>query len=344
MEDVKVISSMDELFIYAQEVSMGAELLPIKLDGSFTVSLHIQGRTWDKRIDSRTAQYVISLQNAFDELLEEFAPETEKKELLVKVDNKEGSWASFADVSPHIGTLVGNMTDTQSFIAIMTGIAAAAGCFMWSRYQGRKTKVELEAERTKQADAQEETRQKEEEERTKQEALRQETLKEAINALRSNADADPERFASYERPPRTIAKTLEEDDTVQVNQMPDEIPAEEAKKCGPRRAPRSEETITYADGNYVVNSRRYDEGEVVLELEQGGITIKGYLTQFDDGDRAKFIESLDRHEKEETLPFSMDLQVNVAHTRKKLKHAVILGEGAPREGKSCKPLNQILGN
>ena len=79
MEEVKVISSMDELFIYAQEVSMGAELLPIKLDGAFTVSLHIQGRTWDKRIDRRTAQYVISLQNTFDELLEEFAPETEKK-------------------------------------------------------------------------------------------------------------------------------------------------------------------------------------------------------------------------------------------------------------------------
>ena len=37
--------------------------------------------------------------------------------------------------------------------------------------------------------------------------------------------------------------------------------------------------ITYADGCYVVNSRRYDEGEIVLELEQGNTQIKGYLWQ-----------------------------------------------------------------
>lgn len=214
---------------------------------------------------------------------------------------------------------------------------------MWSRYQERKANVEIA--QAKEETARQKIQAKMESARleAQKEAARQEILQEAFRAVQVRADAHPERFAVYERPLRTIIKNMDEGDTMQVHQLADNISAKDAKHCGPRRAPRSEESVTYADGSYVVNRLSFTEGEIVLELEQGGTTIKGYLTQLDQDDRSSFLKSLDRY-KEEELPFSMDLQLNVIHTSKKLKYASILGEGAPREGKHCKQLSQILGS
>lgn len=337
MEDVKVIRSLDELFLYAHEVAKnkGEGFRPIKVEGELPIALHVEGASWDGRIDRRSAQYVLALQNSVEDLLAEFTPEASADDVLVKVKVENGSFLSSVDFGPALNTLAANMTDWQSFICAMTGVAALGGFLWWNRYMSYREKLKLEQERTKQAQAQET-------ERTAQEKARQETLKEAFTALRSHAEADPVRYAPYERPVRVMVKNLEDADTVEVCQNGDKMPAEAVKQCGPRRAPRSEVSVTYSDGSFIVNGLRYDENEVVLELEQGGVTIKGYLWQLDDEDRAAFGESLDKHEKEDPLPFSMDLQVNVVHTGKKLKHAIIVGEGAPRAGKNCIPLNQIL--
>ena len=343
MTGIRRIETLNDLFIYASELERGSAFEPIELgENAFTIALHIDGDSWDKRIDKRSAHYVINLQNALDDMMTEFAPGIDNEKLLVKVDNKEGSLESLADVTPFLTAVVNNMTDTQTFIAAITAIAALAGVFMWNRYQSRMEKVDTEAERTKQIESQEETRIVEKKEETAQEQARQETLKAAFDCLTRKADADPDRFSQYERPIKGIVKTMDEEDTIEVCALPGKMEATFAKKCGPKRAPRSEEQTTYADGSYTVNSRRYDEGQVTLELEQGRTQIKGYLWQLDEADREKFIESLDRHEKEEELPFSMDLQINVVHTNKNLKYAVILGEAAPREGKNCVLLDSIL--
>ncbi len=339
----KTIQSLDDLFIYAYEVEQGISVLqPIRLDGDFSLRLHVKGDSWDKRIDERSAQYIISLQAALDNLLEEYSKEVDRDKLLVKVATEEGSLLSSAEITPFLSQLVSSMTEPHIFIAVMTTIAAISGVTMWSRYQARKERIELEQERTKQIEAQEATRQKEEEQETERESVRQETLRAAFNAFKELADSSPEQYGAYERPIRGLVKTMGEQDRIIVGETKEEIPALSAKGCGPRRASRSSEEITYADGMYTVNSRRYDEGEVVLELEQGSTTIKAYLWQFDENDRERFIESLDRHEREDTLPFSMELQLNVIHTKRKLKHAVIIGEGRPREGKRCVPLDEIL--
>lgn len=131
-------------------------------------------------------------------------------------------------------------------------------------------------------------------------------------------------------------------DTIEIGDNGDPMPAEIAKKCGPKRAQRSFERTTYADGNYTVNSRRYDEGEIVLELLQSDIVVRGYLNSLDDRDRDAFIQSLDKHEKEDDLPFNMALQLNIIHTARIIKYAEIVGEGAPRKGKTCIPLKDIL--
>lgn len=342
MEDFKTVSSLDELLIYAYEVEQGAPLLPLRLEGPITLALHIQGSSWDRRIDKRSAQYVLALQGVFDNLLEEYFPDVNGEKLLVKVNTQEGSWESFADISPFLQQTADKMTDIELFITVMTVIAAAAGIPMWKRYQDRCERVELERERTKQMEIQATTTRMEETEKTAREAEQQRTLRASCASAQSRVDSSPERYAAYERPVRGLVKTMEEKDTIDVCNMGDDIPALVAQKCGPRRAPRSEEEVTYADGSYTVNSRRYDEGEVVLELMQGTTSIKGYLWQFDGNDRAAFMASLDRHEREDSLPFSMELQLNVVHTRKKLKHAIIVGEGEPRKGKNCLPLDSIL--
>lgn len=347
MDEKKVIHSLEELFTYAYEVEQGAPLLPIQLEGgdSLAFSIHIEGLSWDGKIDKRSAAYVVALQKAFDNLLEEYAPEAEVEQHLVKVANKEGSLFALVEIFPVLEPLVNKVNEMESvhfLILLVTGLAAVTGCNMWSRYNQRKERVEIEKERTRQIEIQAQAEAQRTEAETQQQQAQQETLREAISALRERADSSPEHYALYERPIKTLVNTLNDRDTISISPMPDKIPASEAKKCGPPRAPRSEEVITYADGNYTVNSRRYDEGEVVLELEQGATTIKGYLSQFDEQDRLDFIASLDRHEREDTLPFSMDLQLNVVHTKRKLKYAIIVGEGSPREGKNCLPLDDIL--
>ncbi len=220
------------------------------------------------------------------------------------------------------------MTDTEIFMSVVTAIGAIAGVVMWSRYQKRKEK-----------EAEEKTRQMEIDTSSRRE---QDFLQLSYMAMQALADSRPDQFSGYETPIRKIAKTMENSDTMSVEDIPDKIPADMVRKCGPRRAPRSEEIVTYADGSFIVNSRRYDEGEIVLELMQGSTSIKAYLSQLDENDLSNFIASVDRHEKEDELPFSLDLQLNVIHTKRKLKHAVVIGEGLPREGKKCIPLDDIL--
>lgn len=335
MSDTKIIRSLDELFIYALEVDQGLPLLPIQLDGSFFLTLHIDGPSWDNRLDKRSAQYIISLQSAFDNLIEDIAPDIPTEKLLIKVNIKKGSLESVAEITDFLKSLVSKMNDSQIFYFVITALAATAGYLMWSRYQQRKENRELEHERTEQMKAQETGE-------TARERERQETLRAAFVALQSRADNFPDQFASYERPMRTMVKMLDASDTVTVGDTNDKIPADMAKKCGPRRMPRSEERTTYADGCYTVKSRNYEEGEIVLELQQGDTVIKGYLSQFDDHDKEAFIQSLNKHEHEDELPFTMDLQLNVIHTKRKLKYSLIIGEGMPRKGKTCIPLDSIL--
>lgn len=324
MDSYKEIKSVEDLFAYVNELEQGAKFLPIKLAGRISLALHIEGPSWDGRIDKRTAQYVVDLQKALEHMLEEYAPEAVPQEILVKVETKEGSWQSLADVTSFLEVLAGKMTDEQSFCLFMTALLLVGGYMIFKRHTERKENVEIEQERTK------------------QEIERNKTLQSTFHVLEKRAGSSPETMGAYERPVRSLIRTMEDNDSIIIGQTAEKIPAEEAKKYASRRAPRSEEAVTYADGNYTVNAICYDEGEIVLELEQGGQVIKAYLWQFDENDRRIFRESLNRHEQEDALPFSMDLQLNVVHTQRRLKHAVVIGEGAPREGKSCVPLRKIV--
>lgn len=322
-EDARIIHNFDELFLLAVDMEQKGALMPISLKGSFPISIHIRGDGWDKRIDKRIAQYVLNLQSAMDDILEEYAPGSEKP--LLKVESRDGSSNPWADISEILNIVFSKMNDVEIFISFIMAIAGCCGYFILSRYQDRKEHVELENEKTKQF------------------YMLNKSVIDAIRLLRGEADENSDKYAGYERPMKNLINRTDDRDTIEIGDNNELIPAEIAKKCGPKRAQRSFERTTYADGNYTVNSRRYDEGEIVLELLQSGIVVRGYLSLLDDRDREIFIQSLDKHEKEDELPFNMDLQVNVIHTARIIKYAEIVGEGAPRKGKTCVPLKDILG-
>ena len=97
-------------------------------------------------------------------------------------------------------------------------------------------------EYTKQVEAQEETK----------ELAQNKLLLEAIETLRDHGD--PCRFASYKRPIKRLVSTLGEKDCLRIAGGKMDMPAGDAKKCAPLRAPRSESQITYADGVYIATA------------------------------------------------------------------------------------------
>lgn len=321
-EDVRNIHNFDELFLLAVDMERKGALMRVSVEGNFPISIHIRGDGWDKRIDKRIAQYVLALQSAMDDILEEYVPGSEKT--LLKVESREGSSNPWVDISEILNMAFSKMSDIQIFVSFIIAISGCCGYFIWSRYQSRKEHIELERERTKQS------------------YIANNSVIKAIRILCNKADKNSDKYAEYERPMKNLINHTGDRDTIEIGDNGDPMPAEIAKKCGPKRAQRSFERTTYADGNYTVNSRRYDEGEIVLELLQSDIVVSGYLNSLDDRDRDAFIQSLDKHEKEDDLPFNMALQLNIIHTARIIKYAEIVGEGAPRKGKTCIPLKDIL--
>ena len=308
-----VIHSLEELLEYGASCSP-TDFEPIELDGDFILSVRVEGTTWDSRIDRRSAQYVIALQRAIDDLLDEFVPDTNHENVLVRITNRDGSFESLADIKEALLMAVGKVKDYQTFICLLAAICGIGGYFWYDRYLAHEENI-ME---------------------TKSQEQRNQVLLHAIDLLNERAQQDPGRYAQYERPMRILVKSLSDGDSIEIGKTGKKMKAQIARQSTPPRAPRSESQISYADGEYIVNSRRYDEGEIVLELEQHGVKIKGYLNQLDDADKDAFIASLDKHEREDNLPFYMKLQINVEYTQRTLKHGIIMGEG-----KKCLPLNEI---
>ena len=324
MSDTKKISSFEELLQYAADVHDGGRYLPVEICGDITFSLRIEGKSWDGRVDRRSAQYMLSLQDAFDNLAAEFDPECMKERPLVKMGVSEGSFWSSVDISSFLSSLVKNMSGAEPFWAFVVFIGAISGCYVWSRHKSSKDHEVSEIEKTKQIDS------------------IVGIAQEAVHTLQTFADSNPQQYSRYERPIKALIKTMHKEDTISFNEFEDKIPAEDAKKCGPKRLPRSEEQTTYCDGEYIIRGDNLDEDEMIIELEQDGTPVKGRLDQMDEADKAAFIEAYAKRMMTERGSFTMNLQLNVVHTGRMLKYAMILGEGEPRPGKKCKKLVDVL--
>ena len=326
-------SSIDELMIYAGQVaSHEVPYEPFELaESGLAIHTHIEGESWDTSVDVRLAKYVLLLQDSMDNLLEEHGtPAAFDEPLRVKVEIREGSTIPWADLAPYLQYLCTPMTPEQTFISIMTSIAAAGGYFFWARYLTSKERVAVIEQQNKVAEHQ-------------QVALteHEQTKREMLGVLRARAENEPAKYLPYEQPAKHLVRCLEEGDTIDYGGG-EIIEADVAKKMAPKRLPRTPEQVTYADGDYLLHKSVYTEGEPVLELAQGDHTIKAYVSQLDDADKKAFLDSINARLLNEELPLTLSLQVNVTHTARSLKYASIVGQGAPREGRDSKLLSQIL--
>lgn len=331
---VKEVQNLNDLFIYAAEVTRKEVTYePISITGeNFAISLHIEGPTWDKRVDPRIAKYVLLLQNSFDDLLAEYSDSATYEETppMVKMEARDGSSLPWTEISKFLKHVLTPMTPEKTFIAVLVAIGAISGAYYVHRFcQWRETVRDSEKNEYLG------------EMRLREMEAREKTLQVAIDALAARAQAEPEKFTSYERPVRHIVRTLEERDTLQIGHS-QPIPADIVKQLNPKRLPRSEEQLTYGDGAYILKKRNYEEGELVLELSQGDIDIKAYLWQLDEADAKNFVDALNDREQQENLPLTLDLQINLIHTARRLKYGVILGMGDPRKGKVCKTLETLV--
>lgn len=320
------IHSLDELIVYAGDVlSKKRAYEPIEFDhAELKFSARIEGEGWGKRVDARLAKYLLSLQDSFDDLLEEVGPdEYPERPPRVLMEVKEGSSIPDIDISGIAQAIFTNMTPENTFITTIVAIAAASGAYVWARW--RKSKETL-------ADS---------EERVKQLEIHEKTKLEAINALRVVAENNAARYQPYEKPAKVLVSTMEEDDVVSFSDG-DEMDKEEARKSMPKRLPRTEAQTTYADGEYTLEDINYTQGEVMLVLSQDGVPIKAHTNQLSNDDAEKLFTDIQKRQLSEDVPLSIDIQMNVHHTSRRINFGSIVGVGNPREDKFSKRLSSIV--
>lgn len=325
MVESKKITSLEELFVYANAVHEGKEdFKQIEITDRLKSSLHVIGKSWDAKVDKRIASYVLSMQSTLDDIANEYAPDVKDKLPFIKIEMKEGSTIAECDLTEIIKAVIEKMDSGDILWSIAIALFCYTGKAMWNRYQERKEKKDCKQEETI------------------AEIARQDTLRVVFDTLRKIVDDDPNRFASYERPIKNIVGKMTTGDSIKLDISTEAISFEDIKHCYPKRPTKNEEQTTYADGIYTIKSRNYDEGNIVLELEQENVLVKGYLWQLDETDLASFIDSLNHLEKTAELPFEMNLQINIIHTSKRIKYGIIIGEGLPRVGKKCVKLTDII--
>ena len=234
---------------------------------------------------------------------------------MVKTTIQQGSSDMFPDVIEFAKAMITPMTPQDTFIAVMTGIGAVAGYFVFKRWMDHKS----------------EKAQLTEHEQTKRELIR---------ALHANAENNPDKFANYEKPIKSLIATLDEEDALSVGGSP-LIPPKEAKKATPKRR-RSKSRVTYADGEFLLNEIDYSLGEMILHLEQEDVRLKAYTSQLDEADAQGLFNEISERQLVEELPLELALQMNVQHTDRAIQYGSIVGFGDPRADKDHKLLSEIL--
>lgn len=326
------IRSLDELIEYGNKV-LRKELpyQPVTLVGdNFKFSTRVEGEGWSQKVDTRIARYVITLQDTMDEMLAEHSPAAyEEAPPRIRVELKEGSaipWVEIKDFAVHLFT---PMTNEQSFYLALSGLLATAGYFYLARIL--KYKADRHAENAKNEAL----------------SLHEQTKLAQLAAFETFAKTNQEKIQPYERPAKTLVNMLEPDDKIGFMHRDEEkdeegYTREAARKGVPKRLPRTEEQTSYADGDYLLKTISFTEGEPVLYLSQGGIDIKAYTAGLSGDDTKDLIEDIALRQLEEELPMEIKVQLNVRHTARRIKHGSIVGTGEPRTDKKSKTLADIL--
>lgn len=307
-------STLNDMFLYAaqlQRKEVDFEQPQISAS-SMEFSVYIDGATWAGRFDPRHARYLLSMQEALDMLLQDVTEgDIIKEPAYVRVGVKGGSSYVTPDIIEFLRPMVANMSSAQTFVLMMTSVAAVAGLIAYSRWLTYK-----------------------------RDSSHEDTIKHAFDTLRAVAENDPARYAPYEKPIRTLAHSLEGEDAVTIDGH-GLITAQDLRKALPRK-PRSEARTSYADGVYTLRSIDFSNGELVLHLTQDDVQIKALTAELSQEDAARLFDDIKVRTSEEELPFAISLQINVRHTSRVVQYGTVIGFGDPREGKTHVRLSQII--
>lgn len=306
------LRTLEELFVYGAKVISGdVEYEPIEFIGeSVDFNIIVRGDSWNRKLDVRSARYILQLTEVLKDIAEDIGVEIDPSCLLVKIDLREGSGDWLGDLKEFAKSTFTPMTPKQTFITLILAMGCATAYFV----HGNVAKVqELEAH-----------------ERTKIEA---------IQALRNVAEENRSVYSYYEKPVKNLVNSLGKDDTLQIAGS-EEIGKQEAKKALLKQV-RSRESTTYADGEYVLTDINYKQGELIIFIEQDGIPVKAYTSQLSDEDKAALFDAVKVKQFEEDLPFTMNFQINIHYTQKRILFGSIIGLGGPRADRTHIRLNQV---
>lgn len=308
------IERLEDLLVYmwgiAQETVQpgSAELAP----SCCKIPIRIQGVTWDKRIDVRSAQFVRGLQRELNDFCQNYPEILGSQAPLLKVAIRDGSGILDPDFWALIREALPNMNKNTAAVLI-TLILTLGGYQAWDRYWA-----------------------------SQDEARKQEVTVQAVQGLRDVAmqrGLDP---VKTERPFKKLTTSLADDDRISVAGGPI-LPGIEAKQIVKIRSPRTTEVITPCDGAYILEKLDLTGQAPVLELSQGDFSVKAYLEHLSPEAKQGLLDFIDER-LENRQAVSLNLQIDVRYTGKKVKYGSIVGVGTARPSMDHNTLAQLPPN
>lgn len=301
-----VINTLDDIRPALDQVlAAGDEAISLEVNPEITITIILDGKTWDGLIDVRVAKFVTELQGAHDRLHKELdIPGVDKP--LVKVRIKDGSTELDARLYDLFAETLRNMTSNQQFI-IVIGMMLMFGAG-WSL---RRVLAHIKDKHA--ADlAREESREK----------------TELIHALNQTVQHALEKIDG-EKPLRRLVLGMEEGDKVKLPGAP--VLTKDEARALYRRKPRVTPMDVMIDDNYRVEKVGMDI-PYELTLSKGAVNFKA---EFANGlaaeNTAAFLERV-KNAMEALAPLRVPLRIDARLNDKGVMQAVIVGIGqSPRE-------------
>ncbi|MFW5500108.1 MULTISPECIES: hypothetical protein [unclassified Maridesulfovibrio] len=309
------IQNLDQLLTFMWEVSEGrATVDDVELmQGCATIPIRMQGVTWDKRIDIRSAQFVLDMQRELRDFCKQYPHILGSEAPLIKVAIRQGSGILDPDFLSVIKEALPNM-NAKTAAVLITLIITMGGYQAWDRYQ------------------------------TSQDNARaNEVSVVAIQSMKEVAMKQGFDPVKYEAPFRKLASSLKEGDKISVAGGV-ELPATEAKKFVRLKPVKTLEITSPCDGVYQLTKIDLTKPTPVLELSQGDFHIKAFLEHLSDEARQAFLKSIEERIESKQVPLNLTIQLDVRYTDKKVKSGSIVGVGAAREGLTHKTLADLPSN
>lgn len=310
-----LIDSLDALLIHSGKVLEGeatwdeVELLP----RAIVVPVVTNGQGWDKRIDARGARLIQSLQSQADRIYANFPEALPAKAPHIKVEAKEGSNGLEFDLTQVIIALINRCppeTISMVIYALIAGGLGLGGLFLYWRHR----------------------------ENTQDKRLIEKAM-EFNKAVVSEALGTTKDLAA---PIKEYVASLRKEDTISVAGTTP-VTAPEAKKALRRRREAQPVHHVSGDGRYHLMALALRQHPPVLILEQGGEKLDALLQRLDHRTRTSLVQQVEAAMAEQALPRTIDLQLDVYFSPRKIKYGAVIGIGAPREGLRHYRLGEIPG-